>query len=101
MTVSLPSNWAKQHNINPGDAVFIMREKDGTLKIVPSQVAQVDEIREYVVNADACSEKGTLERIIVGSYILGLDIIKTISSNRIEKTHVDEIIWHRHSGGNI
>ncbi len=91
MTVSLPSNWAKQHNINPGDAVFIMREKDGTLKIVPSQVAQIEEIKEYVVNADACSEKGILERIIVGSYILGLDVIKIISSNRIEKTHVDEI----------
>jgi phosphate uptake regulator len=91
MTVSLPSDWAKQHNINPGDAVLVTREKDGTLKIVPGQFAQIEEIREYTVNADACNEKGMLERIIVGSYILGFDIIKIISSNRIEKTHVDEI----------
>jgi phosphate uptake regulator len=91
ITVSLPSDWAKQHNVTPGDAVFMMREKDGALKIMPNQFAQIDNIREYIVNADACSEKGMLERIIVGSYILGFDTIKIISLNRIEKAHVDEI----------
>jgi phosphate uptake regulator len=91
MTVSLPSNWTKQHNISPGDLVFIVPEKDGTLKIVPSQVAQKEEIKEYIINADACNEKGMLERIIVGSYILGQDVIKITSSDRIEKMHVDEI----------
>jgi phosphate uptake regulator len=72
-------------------------EKDGTLKIVPSQVAQKEETKEYIINADACDEKGMLERIIVGSYILGLDVIRITSSDRIGKTHVDEIrrIVHR------
>jgi phosphate uptake regulator len=91
MTVSLPRNWTKQHNINPGDLIFIVPEKDGTLKIVPSQIAQKEEVKEYIINADACGEKGILERIIVGSYILGRDVIKITSSDRIEKTHVDEI----------
>jgi phosphate uptake regulator len=91
MTVSLPSTWTKRHNINPGDLVFIVPEKDGTLKIVPSQVAQKEEAKEYIINADACGEKGIMERIVVGSYILGRDVIKITSSDRIEKTHVDEI----------
>jgi phosphate uptake regulator len=91
MTVSLPSDWTKQHNVNPGDIVFIVPEKDGTLKIVPAQVAQKEETKEYVINADACGEQGILERIIVGSYMLGRDVIRITSSDRIDKTHIDEI----------
>ncbi|MDH7476785.1 MAG: phosphate uptake regulator PhoU [Candidatus Bathyarchaeota archaeon] len=91
MTVSLPSEWAKQNNINPGDLVFLVPERDGTLKIVPSQMALKEEAEEYVINADACDEQGMLERIIVGSYILGRDVIRVTSSSRIGKAHVDEI----------
>jgi len=91
ITVSLPSEWIKQNKINPGDIVFIMAEKDGTLKIMPSQIAQREEAEEYIINADACDEKGLLERIIVGSYILGRDVIRVTSPNRIEKEHADEV----------
>jgi phosphate uptake regulator len=68
-----------------------MSEKDGTLKIMPSQIAQREEAEEYVINADACDEEGLLERIIVGSYILGRDVIRITSSSRIGKEHIDEI----------
>jgi phosphate uptake regulator len=91
MTVSLPSEWARQNNIAPGDLVFLVSQKDGTLKIVPSQIAQQEEADEYVINADACEENGMLGRIIVGSYILGRDVIRVTSSTRIQKDHVDEI----------
>ncbi|MDH5483227.1 MAG: phosphate uptake regulator PhoU [Candidatus Bathyarchaeota archaeon] len=91
MTVSLPSEWVKQNNINPGDLLFILPEKDGALRIMPSQIAQKEEAEEYIVNADACDEQGMLERIVVGSYILGRDVIRVTSSKRIEKAHVDEI----------
>jgi phosphate uptake regulator len=91
MTVSLPREWIKQNNINPGDIIFIMPEKDGTLKIMPSQIAQREEAEEYIINADACDEEGLLERIIVGSYILGRDVIRITSSSRIGKEHVDEV----------
>lgn len=91
MTVSLPSEWAKQNNINPGDLVFIMPEKDGTLRIMPSQIAQREEAEEYIINAEACDEPGMLERIVVGSYILGRDVIRVRSSSRIGKAHIDEI----------
>jgi phosphate uptake regulator len=91
LTVSLPSEWTKQNNINPGDIVFIMPERDGTLKIMPSQFALKEEAEEYIINADACDETGMLERIIVGSYMLGRDVLRVISSTRISKEHVDEI----------
>lgn len=91
MTVSLPSEWTKQNNINPGDIVFVIPEKDSTLKIVPSQLLQKEEAEEYIINADVCNEPRILERIIIGSYILGRDVIRVVSSRRIRKEHVDEV----------
>lgn len=91
MTVSLPSEWVKQNNINPGDLVFVIMEKDDTLRIVPANVAQKEEAEEHIINVDACDEKGMLQRIIVGSYILGRDVIRITSSSRIEKAHIEEV----------
>lgn len=91
ITVSLPTEWVKQNNINAGDLIFIVPERDGSLRIVPSELAQREEADEYIINADACDEQGMLERIIVGSYILGRDVIRVTSSNRIGKEHTDEI----------
>jgi len=91
ITVSLPSEWVKHNSIKPGDLVFITSEKDGTLRIVPSRLAQKEEAEEYVINADACDEPGMLERIIIGSYILGRDVIRVTSSRRIGKEHISEI----------
>ena len=91
ITVSLPSEWVKQNNISPGDLVFLMREKDGALKVMPGHIAQKEEAEEYIINSDACDEQGMLGRIIVGSYILGRDVIRVTSSTRIRRQHVDEI----------
>jgi phosphate uptake regulator len=85
MTVSLPNEWVKEQGIKPKDILFIIPERDGSLKIMPRHVAQREEADEYIVNADACDEPGMLERIIVGSYILGRDVIRVVSANRIRK----------------
>jgi phosphate uptake regulator len=91
MTVSLPSQWVKQNNVNPGDLVFLMPERDGTLRVMPSHIARKEEAEEYVINTDACDEPGMLERIVVGSYILGRDVMRATSSKRINKDHIDEV----------
>jgi phosphate uptake regulator len=91
MTISLPNDWVKQHGIKPKDLLFVTPERDGALKIVPRHLAQREEAEECVINTDACDEPGMLERLIVGSYILGRDVIRVTSSTRIEKAHVDEV----------
>jgi phosphate uptake regulator len=91
MTVSLPSEWVKQNNIKRGDLVFITLEIDGALRIMPSDLAEREEAEEYIVNADACDEKKILERLIVGSYILGRDVIRITSTRRIKSEHVEEV----------
>jgi len=91
ITVSLPSEWIKRHAIKPGDLVFIMPEIDGTLRIVPSDLARREEAEEYIINADACDEKRLLERLVVGSYLLGRDVIRITSTSRIKSEYVDEV----------
>jgi phosphate uptake regulator len=91
ITVSLPSEWVKQNEIEPGDIVFITSELDGTLRIVPSGVAQREEAEEYIINADVCGEIRLLERLIVGSYLLGRDVIRITSRTRIKSECVEEI----------
>lgn len=90
-TVSLPSEWVKQNSIKPGDLVFIVPETDGTLRIVPSGLARREEAEEYILNADACDEERLIERLIVGSYILGRDAIRITSTGRIKSECVEEV----------
>lgn len=92
ITVSLPNRWIKENGIRPGDVVFIVPDKDGALRIMPRERLRQEETEEeYMINADACTDPGLLERLIVGAYLLGKSLIRIISANRIEKNHMDEI----------
>jgi len=92
LSVSLPRDWVKNIGLKPGDLVVFLPEKDGSLKLMPSVlVERKEEVKEFVVNSDLCDEEGMLERVIVGNYILGRDIIRIISSKRIQSTHIEEV----------
>jgi len=92
LSVSLPSNWVKENGIKRGDTVFLMPEKDGSLKLFPSKLVKPKEkAEEYICNSDLCDDPKMLERIIAGSYILGRDIFSIISSERIRSEHIEEI----------
>jgi len=92
LSVSLPSNWVKETNLKRGDIVFLMPEKDGSLKLFPSNLIPSREgIEEYICNSDLCDDPKMLERVIVGSYILGRDLFSIISSKRISSEHIAEV----------
>jgi phosphate uptake regulator len=92
LSVSLPSKWVKQMNLKRGDTVFIAPEKDGSLKVSPSNLPRRKEgFEEYTCNSDLCDDPKMLERVIVGSYILGRDLFSVISSERVRSEHIEEI----------
>jgi len=92
LSISLPSNWAKEMDLKRGDTVFISQERDGSLKLLPSSVNQPKEgIEEYVCNSDLCDDPKMLERIIVASYILGREVFSIISAGRLHSEHIEEI----------
>jgi phosphate uptake regulator len=98
LTVSLPSNWAKNMGLKPGDVVNLLPESDGSLKLVPNVLAEhKEETNEFTINSDLCNEQGMLERIIVGNYILGRDVLIIMSSKRIRSIHVEEVRRILHS----
>jgi len=98
LSVSLPSNWVKNVGLKPGDVVSLLPENDGSLKLVPNVLAEhKEEANEFTINSDLCDEQGMLERIIVGNYILGRDVLVVVSSKRIRSMHVEEVRRILHS----
>ena len=92
LSISLPSNWVKEMNLKRGDTLFLVPEKDGSLKLFPSKFLKPREgVEEYICNADLCDDPKMLERIIAGSYILGRDLFSIISSERVRSEHIEEI----------
>ena len=92
ISVSLPRRWVKEMDLKQGDAVLVVPENDGSLKIFPSDTLKAeDRTEDYICNSDLCDDPKMLERIIVGSYILGRDIFSIISSERIRSEHIEEV----------
>ena len=64
LTISLPSEWTKEIGLKQGDTVFCVKERDGSLKIIPSEMIKdngPDANENVVINADMCREEGMLE----------------------------------------
>ncbi len=92
LAVSLPRAWVKETGIKQGDLVFCAPQKDGSLNIMLSTLAERKaEAKEYVVNSDLCGVTGILERIVVGNYVLGRDTVRVVSAKRIKPAHVAEV----------
>lgn len=92
LAVSLPSKWVKDMDLKRGETVFLAQEPDGSLKLLSNKLVKSEEtVEEYTCSADLCDEPRMLERVVVGSYILGREIFSIISSERMRAEHIEEI----------
>ena len=92
LSISLPSTWVKEVGLKRGDTLFLVPEKDGALKLLPShQFKQKGVVDEYICNVDLCESPKMLERIVVGNYILGRDLLTLKSSERMHSENIKEI----------
>ncbi len=92
LAVSLPKRWTEEINLKRGDTVFLQREKDQSLRLVPSTLARREAApRISIINADLCTEPRMLERIVVGNYAMGRDTMWVVSSDRLRSSHVEEV----------
>ena len=92
LSVSIPRHWADEMGLKRGSVIFLTLEKDGSLRLFPSKPSDSEErTEEYICNSDLCDEPRMLERIVVGSYILGRDVFSIISSERVSSEHAEEI----------
>lgn len=91
LSISLPGRWVKTMNLKKGDLLFMSQDKSGSLRLFPSNLQPKERIEKYICNADLCTDPKLLERIIVGCYILGSDLMSIISSERISSENSDEV----------
>lgn len=91
LSVSLPKKWINLTGVNRGDIVYLDQNEDGTLRIFSEAVLEKGkEPVHYDINCDLIREPNLLERLIVGSYVQGVDMIKIFSSTRIDSKQREE-----------
>ena len=89
-SVTLPPGWIKDNNLRRGGPITLTREEDGSLRLVPGVVSERKEFK-VTIDADRCKQPGLLQRLIVGGYIRGCDLIEVTSKRRIRRDQKDEI----------
>ncbi len=77
MFISLPKSWVKQFGIDKGASVPISRSEDGKLIIDPKYGT------EPLLQTVTLAPGPYLSREIIGKYLLGFDIIRVETRNRV------------------
>ncbi|MFB6172193.1 MAG: PhoU domain-containing protein [Haloarculaceae archaeon] len=72
LAMTLPADWASEHNVEKGDEVSLRVGGKGTLTVLPESVQQ--EESEAIIHADEL-DADAVERAIVAQYVLGRRII--------------------------
>jgi len=92
LAVSLPSEWVKETGLKKGDLIYFEEDEEASLKLVTKTGIEREKPMEAVeVYADLCSDPMMLSRILVGNYILGRDVVKIVSKDRLTGEYVDAI----------
>ena len=90
LTVSLPYWWARKHKLTQGNVLCIEENYDGSLILWPRKTERGTYFMGCSINADSCDRPGLLQRLIIGGYILGADLIEIFSKNRLNYKHIKE-----------
>lgn len=88
--ISLPKAWASDLGLEAGAELRLIREEDGSVRIEPPGRAPSD-VSGCRVRAEACEEPRTLERVVIGSYLLGRDTVQVVSRSPLEEDVLQEI----------
>ncbi len=91
VVVSLPKDWLKEVNLEPGDEVLLKKEFDGSLRIMPVKDRKKLLVPEIEINIDECSVPGLLEKILQGSYITGREKVIITTSTGFKGNQFKEI----------
>ena len=89
LAMTLPAEWAKEHNVDKGDEVSLRMGGKGTLTVLPESASQEDSsatIRADNLDADS------LERAIVAQYVLGRRVIHIQKDDgALESEHINAV----------
>jgi len=100
LAVTLPKHWVKSVGLKPGDIIVFTVQPDNSLLLRTNSMLQKRIEHVETIYSDLCNEPNLLERVLIGSYILGVDTVKIISSGRIRASCIETIrsITHKLMG---
>jgi len=73
LAMTLPAEWAGEHDVEKGDEVSLRTSGKGTLTVLPESAS--GEESEAIIHADDL-DAGAVERAIVAQYVLGRRVIR-------------------------
>jgi phosphate uptake regulator len=89
LAMTLPAEWAHEHDVEKGDEVSLRTGGKGTLTVLPESASTED--TEATINAENL-DADALERAIVAQYVLGRRIIHIEQpENALESEHINAV----------
>ncbi|GGL59633.1 phosphate signaling complex PhoU family protein [Halocalculus aciditolerans] len=88
LAMTLPAEWAREQNVEKGDEVTVRESGKGPLTVTPASARGEDtEATIHVEDIDADS----VERAIVGQYVLGRRIIHVTAEETLDSAHINAV----------
>ncbi len=88
--ISLPKAWTSALGLEAGTVLQLVREEDGSVRIEPPGRAPSD-VSACRVRAEACEDPRTLERVVIGNYLLGRDTVQVVSRTPLAEDVLGEV----------
>ncbi|MFB6123739.1 MAG: PhoU domain-containing protein [Haloferacaceae archaeon] len=89
LAMTLPAEWAHEHDVNKGDEVSLRMGGKGTLTVLPESASTEDSTA--TIRADNL-DSDSLERAIVAQYVLGRRVIHVEKSEgALDSEHINAV----------
>jgi phosphate uptake regulator len=89
LAMTLPAEWASEHNVEKGDEVSLRMGGKGTLTVMPESAN--DEASEAIIHTDNL-DADAVERAIVAQYVLGRRVINIEQSEgALDSEHINAV----------
>jgi len=90
LSVSIPSDFAKDLGLRAGDNLLVREEADGTLRLIPAVSAK--RVSKASIRADQVDGEDLIPKLIIGCYALGYDTIEVVGKDGLDESTVDKAV---------
>ncbi|PSQ29205.1 histidine kinase [Halobacteriales archaeon QS_9_68_17] len=89
LAMTLPAEWAQEHDVEKGDEVSLRMGGKGTLTVMPESATTGE--TEAIIHADDL-DADAVERAILAQYVLGRRVIRVEQSNgALDSDHINAV----------
>jgi len=90
LSLSIPSDFAKDLGLRAGDSMLVREEADGTLRLIPAVSAK--RVSRATIRTDQLDGEDLIPKLIIGCYALGYDTIEVVGKDGLDESTVDLVV---------